>query len=197
MLALSRRLACPAAHRIASCSASMLRMHAAPPTWRNRLHFSSAAPQPPASDTPPSPPSPLPTPDQPARRPPPVVKKSKLDIAPTTLLVSLSLSLVSIGSLSAAALAGVDFNELVRVACERIPFLPSIELDPVAGTLTAIFIVHKLLAPARYALVAALLPVALPIYRRRVKPWWAARREQAADRKLAKFNSKPSNSSKL
>jgi hypothetical protein len=106
---------------------------------------------------------------------------SNVDIAATTFLCSTAVSAVSLSSLSTAAALGVDFNALIDLAGQYIPFLASIQLDPMLGTVAAILIVHKLFAPLRYSIAAAMTPFALPAYRSRFKPWWNLKRQKQSE----------------
>jgi predicted branched-subunit amino acid permease len=96
------------------------------------------------------------------------------DIATTTFLCSTALSALSLTSLTTAHLCGVDFNAVIAFIVKHVPALDAVasKLDPALGTVAAILIVHKLWAPIRWSMAAAATPFFLPLYRRKLKPWW-------------------------
>ena len=129
------------------------------------------------SDTPPSPPPPskipiplLPTPNLSALDS--SASSTALDLLPTTFLVSTGITITSLSSLTAVTTMGVDLNLIVQWLAQYYSALDGFQFDPVGGRIALVIAAHAAIAPARYALAAALAPFALPWYRRAVKPHW-------------------------
>jgi len=103
--------------------------------------------------------------ESPSPRPAPPAA-SRLDIAPAAILVNISVSTVSVAVLGLAVHCGIDLEAAVHAVGRVFPALSTVPSDP----LWWVFSVHTLIGPARYMLVASLVPAALPWYRRVVKP---------------------------
>ena len=99
--------------------------------------------------------------------PPPA---SRLDIAPAAILVNVSVSTVSVTVLGLVVHCGFDLEAAVHAVGRVFPALSTVPFDPLWGKAMLVFSVHTLIGPARYMLVASLVPAALPWYRRVVKP---------------------------
>jgi hypothetical protein len=129
------------------------------------------------SDTPPSPPPPSKTPEPllPTLNPSALnssASSTALDLLPTTFLVSTGITITSLASLTAVTATGVDLNLFVQWLAQYSSALDGLQFDPVGGRIALVIAAHAAIAPARYALAAALAPFALPWYRRAVKPHW-------------------------
>jgi hypothetical protein len=104
-----------------------------------------------------------------------------LDLIPTTFLVSTGITITSLASLAAVTSSGVDLNLLVQWLAQYSSALDGVQFDPVGGRVALVIAAHAAIAPARYALAAALAPFALPWYRHTVKPHWTRFRRIFSD----------------